>query len=52
MMCDMGVLLVCIHYKGSHLTCAETREGHTFSLVRELTATVYKHRAMIKPSSK
>lgn len=49
MMCDMGVLSVCIHYKGSHLTCTGTREGHAFSLASELTATVHKQRAKTKP---
>ena len=34
-----------IHYEGSHSTCVETREGHTFSPVRELTATEYKQHA-------
>lgn len=46
MMCDMAVLLVHVHYDGSHLACVETREGHTFSLVKVLTATGYKQHAM------
>ena len=46
MMCDMEALLLCIHYEGSHLTRVETREGHTFSLARGLTATEYKQHAM------
>ncbi len=37
---------MCIHNDGSHSTCVETREGHTFSLVRELTATEYKQHAI------
>lgn len=46
MMCDMGSLLVRIHYDGSHSTYVETRGGHTFSLARELAATEYKQHAM------
>lgn len=45
-MCDMGSLLVRIHYDGSHSTYVETRGGHTFSLARELAATEYKQHAM------
>lgn len=45
MMCDTGAFLACIHYDGSHSTYVETREGHTFSPVRVLTATEYKQLA-------
>lgn len=46
MMCDMAALLMCAHYDGSYRTCVETREGHTSSLVRVLTATGYKQPAI------
>lgn len=46
MTCDMVALLLQIHYEGSHVRCVETREGHTFSPARELTATGYKQQAV------
>lgn len=44
-MCDIGALLARIHYDGSHSACVETRDGQSFSLERDHTATEHKQHA-------